>query len=148
MRPRRLRGSWFSRFLHLARKQSGSIQTPGTQTGRSLDEGAATSFWIVLYWSKIRLLFRLYNMINSKVNNNFDGKSNLTKAGKIDTQYNVPIGSPRVSRPNSTLNRVCTAHPRDRRPDYATGSSVAIDRTSCSRANDFLQGGGKARLGT
>jgi len=34
MRLRRLRGAWFSRFLrHPARRRSGSILSPGTQTG-------------------------------------------------------------------------------------------------------------------
>jgi len=34
MRPRRLRGAWFSRLLrHPARKRSGSILSPGTHTG-------------------------------------------------------------------------------------------------------------------
>jgi len=34
MRPRRLRGAWFSRLLrHPDRRQSGSILSPGTHTG-------------------------------------------------------------------------------------------------------------------
>jgi len=34
MRPQRLRGAWFSRFLrHPARRRSGSILSPGTHTG-------------------------------------------------------------------------------------------------------------------
>jgi len=34
VRPRRLKGAWFSRLLrHLASKQSGSILSPGTHTG-------------------------------------------------------------------------------------------------------------------
>jgi len=37
MRPRRLRGAWFSRLLrHPARRQSGSIVSPGTHTGFTL----------------------------------------------------------------------------------------------------------------
>jgi len=36
MRPRMLRGAWFSRLLqHPARRQSGSILSPGTHTGCS-----------------------------------------------------------------------------------------------------------------
>jgi len=36
MRPRRLRGAWFSRLLrHPARRRSGSILSPGTHTGYS-----------------------------------------------------------------------------------------------------------------
>jgi len=37
MRPPRLRGAWFSRLLrHPARRRSGSILSPGTHTGSSL----------------------------------------------------------------------------------------------------------------
>jgi len=43
MRPRRLRGAWFSRLLwHPARRRSGSILNPGTHTG--LCPGVAAYF--------------------------------------------------------------------------------------------------------
>jgi len=56
MRPRRLRGAWFSRLLrHPARRRSGSILRPGTHTGCPVANGLrelkkAAACYICHWW--------------------------------------------------------------------------------------------------
>jgi len=112
MRPRMLRGAWFSRLLlHPARRWSRFILSPGTQGSRPIP---------LIYGSVGNILFNV---------------SPRRRSIRNPVDYNVP-SAPRGFYPKQHLDpfsQFCRAQSRYRQTHHATGSSAAIVRISCIR---------------